>query len=103
MIISIQENTAAVVEHDGIPIVFEHCVERPDFEAHFNGVDLSAVRTLAYEPDRSLYHINLIDWSLLVLNHPLDDPRMAYIHINREAIKSWFEEQKECESCEQQA
>ena len=97
MIISIQENLVALVEHDGIPIVFEHCVERPDFEARFNGVDLSDVRTLAYEPDRSFYHINLADWSLLVLNHPMDDPRMAYMHINKEEIKTWFVQEQEKE------
>jgi hypothetical protein len=91
MIITVSEPYVAVVRYNGVELSFEHTVNRSDFVSDFSGVDLSNVRTLSYEPDRSLYHILNSDYTLSVLPHPQDDPRMAFIHLNANVISDYFD------------
>lgn len=90
MIITIEQQNASCIEESGIEVAFEHSENRSEFLSAFPGADYSTTRQVSYEPDRSLYHIVEADYSIAVLSSPDEDPRMAYIHNNVDAINNWF-------------
>ena len=95
VIFSLSTEIASHVREGGVTREFECCVPREDFMAAFPGIDYSNIRQLSYETERGFYHINeASDGSLTVLETPESDERMAYIHVNIEAIKAWFAEKK---------
>jgi hypothetical protein len=89
-IFTLDSSYGAFIEDEGVDRVFEHCVDRSDFLTEFSATDFSNTRQLSYEPDRELFHIVELDYSITELSSATDDPRMAYIHNNIEAIKTWF-------------
>ena len=88
--ISIEQQFATCKEENGLDVTFDFAIERPYFVEQFSGVDLSQTRQLSYEPERGLYHILELDYSLTVLDDPSSDPRMAFVHNNKDAIRQWF-------------
>lgn len=93
-IFTIDNGTVACLVEENLEYTAEYCVTRAEFSAQYPSLDLSSIRTMAYEPARSLYHVTDADYNVAVLDSPSSNPVMSYVDSNFDAIKDWMAEQE---------
>jgi hypothetical protein len=102
IIFNVENNNVACVEMSGLDISFEHATTRAKLLELIPGfADLSAIRSISFEPSRGIYHMTDMEFSLSVFDTPEDNATLKYISDNIDSIVSAMKQDQAAEQAEQ--